>query len=144
MVSSLGEIHIVMGDVLFFLHTNGIWVLQGITKSPLFIRHNLSNAILHRHCPSILYSLQRHRHREDDHQPKPNFSSVSFTLILISSNSSRSSNFFLLQVFAISFHPWFTRLHSMGYYLQGITPNSTSMLIRSIIIPYAFCSNSSY
>lgn len=76
MVPRLGEIHIVMGDLLFFLRTHGVWVLQGTAQSPILIRHNQSDDVFHRYYPSILRRLQRHRDREDDLFSKPNCSSV--------------------------------------------------------------------
>ena len=62
MVQNMGEVHIVMGSVLFIFHTHGIWILQRIARGLGLPGHYWPDYFSYRHCDPTLPHLQRYPH----------------------------------------------------------------------------------
>lgn len=59
-LSGLEKIHTSVGYLLILLHTIGVWLLQGIAREPLHIRHYWTGCFSIWHCFAVLACLQRH------------------------------------------------------------------------------------
>lgn len=69
MVQAVDQLHTDMGIVLFLLHTNGVWLLQGTPRKAVHSRHCWPGCLLDRYFCELFCCISWPRYLPHDLQP---------------------------------------------------------------------------